>query len=278
MLSAKIRDMDTTDEYFVSTCTHVGESDEIDNCARRRIAWFHDMHGKGVRVKVATLKGNRAGFLYAMPIELCPWGPVGRDLLVIPCLVVPQKFMVKGVGRALIHAAEEETRRQGRKGLVTIAYYHDFWFMPAPFFEQCGFSQVAKSRSITCEGEKEYLDKETLLWKILDSSAETPRFLKRNYRFRPVPGKVVIDLFWNTFCQTSNIEAERVRQVADEFKDSVVLHEYCADDRSVLLRHQIPRGIFINGKEIGWGYEAPKQGIREAISEALGRGRTDAAR
>jgi len=27
--------------------------------------------------------------------------------------------------------------------------------------------------------------------------------------------------------------------------------------------------IFINGKEIWWGHEAPKEGIREAISQAL---------
>ncbi len=39
--------------------------------------------------------------------------------------------------------------------------------------------------------------------------------------------------------------------------------------RDMLLRYQIPRAIFINGKEIGWGYEAPKEGVRDAITEAL---------
>ena len=79
----------------------------------------------------------------------------------------------------------------------------------------------------------------------------------------------MVDLFWNTFCQTSDIEAQRVREVAAEFGESVVVHEYCADERSILSRCQIPRGIFINGKEIWWGHEAPKEGIREAISKAL---------
>jgi hypothetical protein len=72
-----------------------------------------------------------------MPIEICPWGPLGRDLMVIPCLYVPEEAQHKGVGRAL--------------------------------FE----------------------------------------------------------------------------------------------------RHQIPRAIFVNGAEIWWGYEAPKEGIREAILQAL---------
>lgn len=87
------RDMDATDEYFVGTCTHTDESDEIDSCARRRLVWLRGMHEKGLRVKVATLNGERAGFLYVIPIEFCPWGPLGHDLLVIPCLYVPKKVM-----------------------------------------------------------------------------------------------------------------------------------------------------------------------------------------
>ena len=51
----------------------------------------------------------------------------------------------------------------------------------------------------------------------------------------PVPGKVVVDLFYTTFCQTSEVESARVRKVAGEFKEDVVLHEYCADDREILL-------------------------------------------
>ncbi|MFC2172374.1 hypothetical protein ACFLU6_07050 [Acidobacteriota bacterium] len=29
------------------------------------------------------------------------------------------------------------------------------------------------------------------------------------------------------------------------------------------------RAIFVNGKEIGWGYEAPRNGLRETISKAI---------
>jgi len=125
---------------------------------------------------------------------------------------------------------------------------------------------------VTSEGEKEYLSKEAILWKVFESSAEPPRSLKPNYRFEPVSGKVVVDLFWNAFCGTSNAEAQRVREVAAEFGDSVVLNEYSADDPAILRRYQLPRGIFINGKEIGWGYEAPRDGIRKAISRAVDKG------
>jgi hypothetical protein len=57
--------------------------------------------------------------------------------------------------------------------------------------------------------------------------------------------------------------------VAGEFGDKVVLNEYPTHDHDVFMKYRKQRGIFINGKEIGWGHEAPKEGVREAIREAL---------
>ena len=264
MSSVEIYDMrDKDDEYFVETCTHVNDisehmlREEIDTFAKRRIAWLRNMHEKGSRVKIASIDNDQAGFLHIMPIEICPWGPIGQDLMVIPCLTVIGKAKGRGIGRALIHSAEEEAKHQGRKGIITIGYYHNHWFMQALFFEKCGFSMIKRKGTIG------------ILGKFFEESVESPRLLKPNFRFKPITGKVVVDLFWNTFCQTSDIEAQRVREVAAEFGELVVVREYCADERLILSRYQIPRGIFINGKEIWWGHEAPKEGIRESISQAL---------
>ncbi len=268
MSAIVIRDMRPEDEYYVGTCTHVNESEEINASAERRLAWLRDRYGEGLRVKTALVDGRQVGFLHVMPIEVSPWGPLGQDLMTIPCLVVQSGTARKGVGQAMIDAAERETTKQGRKGLVTTAYYGDFWFMPARFFERCGFSKVS-SRRVTAEGEKEYLSEETILWKVLDPSAQPPDFMERAFRFEPVPAKVVVDLFWNTFCQTSDIEAQRVREVVQEFGDLVVLREHCADDPGIRARYQIARGILVNGTEIGWGYEAPEGGVRRALADAL---------
>lgn len=80
-------------------------------------------------------------------------------------------------------------------------------------------------------------------------------------------------VLWNTFCQTSDIEAQRVREVVAEFGDAVMLREFRADGREIRLCYQVDRGMFVEGREIGWGYEAPRHGIREAIAAALGRQR-----
>jgi len=265
MSTIEIRDMDTESQYFVGTCSHVDDisehfhREEVDVSAGHRAEWLLKMYDKGLRVKVAFVDDQPVGFLHGMPIEISPWGPLGHDLYAIPCLFVTRGAQGQGAGRALMAAAEEEARHQGLKGLVTTAYYHDFWFMPATFFERCGFA-VAEQR-----------DNRAILWKPFDRSAAPPKFLEPRYQYQPLAGKVAVDLFWNMFCPTSAIEAQRVREIAAEFGESVILNEYPADDRNILLQYQIPRGIFINGEEIGWGYEAPEAGIREAISQALER-------
>jgi predicted N-acetyltransferase YhbS len=258
MSSIIIRDMALEDEYFVGTCSHVNESAEIDAASRRRLVWLRRMHMKGLRVKVALLDDKHVGFIYMMPIEINPWDFTGEDLMAVTCLWVVRDETGKGVGRALLASAEDEARLQGRKGLAIVVYHHDFWFMPASYFERLGFRTADRFKTAA------------VVWKPLDPSAKPPSLLKRNYAFEPVAGKVVVDLFWNPLCQTSDIEAQRVREVVAEFGDQVVLNEYAADDRETLLMHRTPRGIFVSGREIYWGYEAPREGIREAISAAVG--------
>lgn len=262
MAAVVIHDMDESSEYFVGTCSHVGESGEIDASAAMRIDYLKNKWREGLRVKVAFLDQAPVGFLYLVPIAISPWGPLGRDLNVVPCLYVTKQGSNRGIGRALLVAAEDESRRAGAKGIVTYGYYHDFWFMPAPYFEKLGFTPIQRRVN------------EALLWKILDPSAEPPHFMTKKYVFEPIADKVVVDLFWNQLCQTSCIEARRVREVASEFGSDIILKEYPAEDPVIRAYHNLARGIFVNGREIGWGYEAPREGIRDAINAALRKTRS----
>lgn len=258
-----IRDMLPEDEYFVSTCSHVDESEETDDCGRRRLSLLRELVSRGGSVKAALVDGHHVGFAYGIPIEISPWGPMGEGLMVIPCLYVMQRGSKAGVGRALIEAIEDDAKSSGRVGITTIAFRGlpgAEWFMPASFFEHLGYDPISEQ------------GRTVLLWKTFSEEAEPPRLLKPTYEYRPVHGKVVIDLFWNGFCQTSSIEAQRVREVCSEFGDRVLLNEFCADDHNVLLTCEIERAIYVAGREIGWGYEAPRDGIRAAIEQALQTG------
>ena len=94
MALVEIHEMNDTDESFVGTCTHVNDTPEIlsrheiDFAAKKRICWLQCLYSKGVRTKVAYIHNEPVGFIHLIPIEICPWGPIGEDLLVIPCLVV----------------------------------------------------------------------------------------------------------------------------------------------------------------------------------------------
>ena len=255
-----VRDMTKEDEYYVGTCTHVNENNiEYENSAPRRISWLKNMEKYGLRVKVALFDGKHAGFLYIMPIEINPWQFQSKNLMVFPCLVSHSKFSHKGVGKELIKAAEEETHRQNSKGLVTLGYFWDFWFMPAGFFIKLGF-EVAEKR-----GE------EALLWKQFHQDADPPHFRDEKYEFKPIKGKVIVDLFWNRFCLTSDVEAERVREVVSEFGDEVILNEFSAVDQRILKQYGISRRIYVNGQMMEYGPEIERSKLRKAIEKALSK-------
>jgi len=255
-----IRDMQGDDEVYVSTCSHVGESEEIDVSAADRLALFRDLASHGASFKVARFDGEPTGFAYGLPIIRSSWGPLGDELMVLPCLYVPSRIAGRGAGRALVEAIERDARAAGHAG-VTVTAYRDIpgaeWFMPAAFFERLDY-RPADERG-----------REVLLWKPFRDDAKPPRFLQPQFAFEPIEGVCVVDLFWNRFCQTSGIEAQRVREVCGEFGDRVVLREYPAEDRETLLRYQTSRAIYVDGREIGWGYEAPREGIRAAIERAF---------
>ena len=54
MAALDIGEMAPEEEYFVSTCSHVNESEEIDRCGQRRLEWMRAMRAQGLRVTKLT--------------------------------------------------------------------------------------------------------------------------------------------------------------------------------------------------------------------------------
>ena len=242
---------------FLAACGHTEEDKEIQDSVSRKTEWFRKQWRDGLISLVGFVNGERAGCLNVFPIENSPWGPKGKDLLVMPCLFVKWEFQGKGLGRALMEKAVDIARSSGKKGLVAFSFSEPEWFLPVDFFVKFGFEEISQNGD------------ERLMWLKLANDATVPIQFVSRYRYTPVTGKVVIDLFFNTFCETSDIEAQRVREVAEEFGDKVFLNVHCADNHCIRERFELSRGIFINGRELFWGYEAPREGIREAVREAL---------
>ncbi|MBL8029487.1 MAG: GNAT family N-acetyltransferase [Fibrobacteres bacterium] len=260
MAEITIKDISPADEYYVGCCTHINESEEMDRSSKRRINWFHTMYDKGLKIKVAILDNKQVGFAYSMPIETCPCMFIGEKLLAIPCLFVEFKFQKLGIGKMLLNSIIEEADRNKYDGIVTDGFYVDWWYMPAPFFLKHGFEIVQQHES-----------RATLILKFRDS-VKIPElagdsFVK--YTFKPIEDKVVVDLFWNPFCFTSDLEAERVREVVAEYGGKVILNDYNAAENNNMRTFKSFRAIYINGVPIKVGEETSKKTVRNRINEEL---------
>ena len=111
MIELIVRDMKAEDEYFVTTCSHVHESAEIDACAEMRRRQFKVMKSEGGVFKVALLNDEHIGFAYGIPIERSSWGPLGHSLMVIPCLHVSMTSHGCGKGTRRLHRGRCPSRR-----------------------------------------------------------------------------------------------------------------------------------------------------------------------
>lgn len=256
--------VDLTDEYmnFVTYCTHIDEKNkEISKAVKVRENWIIKNLKKGLKIKVVVDNNEPVGFAHCLPIELGTWGMSGKDLMTIPCLTLKYKKVYKqergsGIGRTLIKAVENEAKKQKKKGVAVLAYDNEFWFMPSSFFNKLGYKETIR-------------DGDTVIMLKTFEPVNPPIMHKLKFKPNLVPEKVIVDAFWNPICLTSIVEIQRVRDVCLEYGDKINLNEYNTGKKEILEKYQISRALFFNGKYKCWGYEAPKEGIREEIEKCL---------
>jgi GNAT superfamily N-acetyltransferase len=268
----EIVDLDEKSLHFVSLCTHIDAKEpDLLSAAEIRKKWLLDRTKKGLKIKVATDKGEPVGFIHCLPIELDTWGMSGKNLMTVPCLTLNYKLVYEqktgtGYGRALMQSAEEEARKAGKKGIAVLCYDNDFWFMPASFFKKLGYLEIPPKA-----GEEIQRDKETVIvWKNF-GDAQPPVLHKSKFIPQKLPHKIAVDIIWNPMCMTSIVERANMREVCHEYKDKVVLQEFNAGAINFLKKYEISRGLFFNGTSKCWGYEAPKEEVRKVIEDLLSK-------
>ncbi|HIE06401.1 MAG TPA: GNAT family N-acetyltransferase [bacterium (Candidatus Stahlbacteria)] len=166
----------------------------FDAPSKIRKAWIKKMMKKGLNGFVAFDDGVPAGYFEYCPIEVAPDRVKGRDLTFIVCGLVHlwdrperKRYTGKGIGRLLIERIEKEARKR-TKGIVAWGYDWDNWFMPAPFFRHLGY------KDIDSDGNR------VLLLKSFKRGITKPKFIKKNRQFKPIKGKIVVDILASEQC------------------------------------------------------------------------------
>jgi predicted N-acetyltransferase YhbS len=236
-------------------------SEEMKDSGDHKACYYEKMKERGLEVKLALDdRGNVGGMIEYLPIEYSQ--AEGEDLYFVHCIWVHGykkgrgNFQKKGMGKALIQAAEEDVKAKGAKGLVTWGLSLPIW-MKASWFKKQGYKKVDK------------LSIQVMLWKPFSADAVSPRWIRPKKKPQKVTGQVTVTAFTNGWCSTQNINFEMAKRAASEFGDNVQFKAVNTIERDVLLEWGISDAIYIDDKKVSVGPPLKYEKIRKKIEKKI---------
>ncbi len=249
---------ETEKDYF---CCLEEYSEDMKEAGDLKLKWYNHMKDKGLKVKYALDdNGTIGGMIQYVPIEYSTFE--GKNLYVVLCIWVHGHKMgrgdyrKRGMGKALLKAAEEDAKNLGADGLVTWGLVIPV-FMRASWFRKHGYKTVEKAGIMR------------MLWKPFNENAVPPKFMKP----KKLPGtgesKVNVTLFRKGWCPNFNIAAERTIRASAEFPGKVNLQVFDGTDKEIVNEWGITEAIYIDGKELWTGPAPSIKSIRKKIGKRV---------
>jgi GNAT superfamily N-acetyltransferase len=254
--------VDLTPEYH-NTYFHCLEeySDDMKEAGDNKACWYHKLEQKGLRVKLALDDdGAAVGMIQYLPIEESYIE--GTGLYFIPCIWVhghaggPGNRQGKGIGTALLQAAENDALELGARGMAAWGLWLPIW-MKASWYKKHGYKKADRD-SIS-----------VLIWKTFTNDAARPRWIRQKKRVPAGDNKVTVTAFHNGWCQVRNIVFERAKRACADLGDSVRFESIDTSDRETFLEWGISDGIFINGKKVNYGPPLAYEKLRKLIAKRM---------
>jgi len=246
------------DRYFV--CLE-DWSDDMKESGNRKQLWYNRMKDRGLRVKLALDdQGVVGGMIQYVPIEYSV--AEGKDLYFINCIWVHGykqgrgDFRKKGMGKALLNAAEEDVKNMGMKGIVAWGLSIPVW-MKASWFKKHGFRKTDRQSMMT------------LLWKPFTEGAIPPKWIREKKKPENIPGQVTVTSFINGWCPVQNLAYERAKRAAAELGDKVVFHEIDTFEPSVCRECGMGDALFIDNRQVRTGPPPSYKKIKRKIEKRL---------
>jgi len=236
-------------------------SEEIKEAGDHKACWYNKFKNRGLRVKLALDDaGTVGGMIQYLPIEESFVD--GKDLYFILCIWVHGykkgrgNFQKRGMGQALLRAAETDAKELGAKGIAAWGVWFPFW-MKASWFKKQGYKKADRD-SI-----------KVLLWKGFTDDAVPPKWIRKKKTPQPIPGKVAVTAFINGWCPAQNLVFERAWKASAEFGDRIIFQKIDTSERDVFLDWGISDALYIKGKEIRTGPPPSFEKIKKIIAKQI---------
>jgi GNAT superfamily N-acetyltransferase len=261
-----IRVVDLTPELepLYCVCLEDWPGSEMPGAGDHKARWLEWAKPRGLRVKLAfDADGKVGGMIQLIPIEHAP--AVGRDLDFILCTWVHGHPLGRGdcrgrgLGSALLAAAEADSRACGRKGLAAWGLALPFW-MRASWYRRHGFVKADR------------VGLQALVWKPFTADAVAPRWLPRTGRRpEPSPGKVVVTGCVNGWCPGQNLAFERACRAAKPFGDRVEVRRVDTRDRATMEAWGQCDALFVDGEPVRTGPPPSEAKLARLIGRRVAR-------
>ncbi|MBN2495446.1 MAG: GNAT family N-acetyltransferase [Deltaproteobacteria bacterium] len=245
-------------------CLEDWSADAKESGPKRRQWLDRGMKHHGLRAKLALDDdGVEGGMIQYGPIEHSHVD--GEGLYFIYCIHVHGykqgrgNFRKRGMGKALLAAAEQDARALGASGMASWGIWLPFW-MKASWFKKHGYRKADRQGLAV------------LLWKPFRDDARPPRwFPKTNKLPAPVPGKVDLTAFSSGWCLAQNLVYERAKRAAAEFGDAVVFREIDTSARSAVAEWGVADEVLLDGEVLQKGPPPSYEAIRKRIARRVAR-------
>lgn len=238
-------------------------STEMDEAGDHKARWYSKMRDRGLRVKLAIGADDRPiGMIQYLPIEQSQ--AIGANLYMILCIWVHGhkkgvgKNQGRGIGTALLTAAEQDAADLGANGIAAWGTPLPFW-MKASWFKKHGYKRA------------ERIGMRELVWKLFSAHAVAPRWIAKGERPTPVPGQVTVSAFVNGWCPASNIVYERARRAAAELGDDVVFESVDTSEQSTMIDCGQSDCVYVDGKVLQKGPPPSYDRIQKVIAKRVSK-------
>jgi GNAT superfamily N-acetyltransferase len=263
--------VDLSDEYEHTYCRCLEDwSEEMKEAGDYKETWLERKKKEGLRVKLARNEaGQLVGMIHYAPIAAAP--AVGIDLYYVYCIWIHGykegvgNFQKRGIGSALLEAAEADAKSLGAKGLAA-------WGIMLPFFMRSSWFKKRGYRRADKEGMIE------LVWKPFSADAVSPTLLRMKKKPAVTKDRVTVTCFRNGWCPAQNLACERMKRAVSEQSGKVDYVEIDTDNRENLAEWGIADGIFIDDKAVAFGPPPTYDKLRKTLQKKLKRVKTTAGR